>query len=109
MSGYLKAIWPDFLGAFLRSGRPRGPGKSFQNVGGEDPHIFEGLPGLRGRPDFKNAPPKTRPDCLQVPSMCKLIGPYVQLAVAVTAGKCYIGDASRQDRRVLGGACVAAT
>ena len=23
-SGYLKAVWPDFWGAFLRSGRPRG-------------------------------------------------------------------------------------
>ena len=43
--GYLKAIWPDLLGAFLRSGRPRGPGKT-----------------------FKHAPTKLRPDCLKVPS-----------------------------------------
>ena len=33
---------------FLRSGRPRGPGKPFQNVGGFAPHIFEGLPGPPG-------------------------------------------------------------
>ncbi len=33
-SGYLKAVWPEFLGTFLRSGRPRGPGKAFKNVGG---------------------------------------------------------------------------
>ncbi len=36
------------LGAFLRSSRPRGPGKAFKNVGGEAPHIYEGLPGLPG-------------------------------------------------------------
>jgi hypothetical protein len=36
--GYLKAVWPDLLGAFLRSGRPRGPGKALT-------HILEGLPG----------------------------------------------------------------
>ncbi len=35
-------------GAFLRFGRPRGPGKAFQKVGGEDPHIFEGSPGPPG-------------------------------------------------------------
>ncbi len=29
-----------FRGAFLRSGRPRGPGKAFKNVAGEAPHIF---------------------------------------------------------------------
>ncbi len=28
----------------MRSGRPRGPGKGFKNVGGEAPHIFEGFP-----------------------------------------------------------------
>ncbi len=42
--GYLKAIWPDLLGELLRSGRPRGPGKAFKNVGGEAPHLFEGFP-----------------------------------------------------------------
>ncbi len=31
-AGYLKAVWPDFLGAFLRSGRPRGPGKALKSV-----------------------------------------------------------------------------
>ncbi len=33
-------------GAFLRSGRPRGPGKAFKNAEGEAPNIFEGFPGL---------------------------------------------------------------
>ena len=46
--GYLRAVWPDLLGAFLRSGRPRGPGKAFKNVGGEAPHILEGFPGPPG-------------------------------------------------------------
>jgi hypothetical protein len=46
--GYLKAVWPFFFGAFLRSGRLRGPGKAFQTVGGEAPRIFEGLPGPPG-------------------------------------------------------------
>ncbi len=36
-SGYLKAVWPGFWGAFLRSGRPRGPGKALQNVGATGP------------------------------------------------------------------------
>ena len=44
-------------GAFLRSGRPRGPGKAFQKVGVLAPHLFEGLPGRPGpaRPQ-KNTP-----------------------------------------------------
>ncbi len=41
--GYLKAVWPDLLGPFLRA-----------------------LPGPQGRPDLKNAPKQIRPDCLQV-------------------------------------------
>jgi hypothetical protein len=48
LTGYLKAVWPDLLGAILRSGRPRGPGKAFKNVGGFAPHIMEGLPGPPG-------------------------------------------------------------
>ncbi len=56
-----------FRGAFLRSGRPRGPGKPFKNVGGFVPHLFESSPGPRSRPDLKNAPRKIRPDFLQVP------------------------------------------
>ncbi len=43
----------------MRLGRPRGPGKALKNVGGEAPHIFEGLPGPRGRPDLKNEPTKS--------------------------------------------------
>ncbi len=44
-AGYLKAVWPDFLCAFLKSGRPRGPGEAFQSVESFAPHISEGLPG----------------------------------------------------------------
>jgi hypothetical protein len=40
-TGHLKAVWPDFWDAFLRSGRPRGPRKAFKNAGGEAPHLFE--------------------------------------------------------------------
>ena len=47
-AGYLKAVWPFLLGAFLKSSRPRGPGKTFQNVGGFAPHLFEGVPGPPG-------------------------------------------------------------
>ncbi len=32
----------------MKSGRPRGPGKALQNVGGFAPHIFEGFPGPAG-------------------------------------------------------------
>ncbi len=44
------------------SGGPQGPGKAFQNVGADGPHIFEGFPGApqttphethKSRPDFK--------------------------------------------------------
>ncbi len=38
--GCLKAVWPDFLGAFLKSGRPRGPGKALKNVAGLRPSQF---------------------------------------------------------------------
>ena len=66
-TGYLKAVWPDFWGAFLRSGRPRGPRRAFQNVGGDAPHIFEGLPGPPGLARPQKRTQETRPDCLQVP------------------------------------------
>ena len=32
----------------MRSGRPRGPGNAFKNVGGFAPHIFVGHPGPPG-------------------------------------------------------------
>ncbi len=48
MGGYLKAVWTDFWGAFLRSGRPRGLGKAFQKIGGFAPHICEGFSGPPG-------------------------------------------------------------
>ncbi len=39
-AGYLKAVWPDLLGAFLRSGRPWGPQKALKSVGGKAPPPF---------------------------------------------------------------------
>ncbi len=57
--GYLKAVWPHWWGACLKSGRPPGPRKAFKNVGGEAPHIFEGLPEPPGPARPKNAPKKT--------------------------------------------------
>ncbi len=35
---------------------------------------MKALPGSRGRPDLKNAPPKIRPDCLQVGSLANCDG-----------------------------------
>ena len=32
----------------MKAGRPRGPRKAFKKVGGEAPHLFEGLVGLPG-------------------------------------------------------------
>ena len=43
-------------GAFLKSGRPRGPGKAFKNVGGFAHHFLNSLTGPRGRPGLKKAP-----------------------------------------------------
>ncbi len=40
--------------SFWGSGRPRGPGRPFQKVGGEAPHFLEGSPGPPGSP----RPPK---------------------------------------------------
>ncbi len=40
----------------MKSGRPRGPGRAFKNVGGFAPHIFERFPGLPGPDTLKNAP-----------------------------------------------------
>ena len=54
----------------MRSGRPRGPGEPSKMWGASPPTFWKDFPG--GRTDFKNAPNKTWPDCLQVPSQ---IGP----------------------------------
>ncbi len=35
-------------GAFLRSGRLRGPGEAFKNAGGFAPYLFEDFPGPPG-------------------------------------------------------------
>ena len=43
-AGYLKAVWPDFVLVGNRScwgsGRPRGPGKAFKNVGAKPEYVF---------------------------------------------------------------------
>ena len=59
-------IW----GAFLRSGRPRRPGKALKNVGGFAPHMFEGLPGPPGpaRPQ-KRTPKKSGQTAFRYPAM----------------------------------------
>ncbi len=68
-AGYPKAVWTDFWGEFLRSGRPRWPGKAFKNVGREGPHLFEGLPGPPGgRPDLKDAPRKSGQTAFRYPA-----------------------------------------
>ncbi len=46
--GHTTGYLPDLGDAFLKSGRPRGPGKALKIVGGEAPHILEGLPGPPG-------------------------------------------------------------
>ena len=65
--GYLKAVWPDFGGAFLRSGRPRGTRKAFKSVGGFAPHLFEVFPGPPGPARLQKRTPQIPDDCLQVP------------------------------------------
>ncbi len=47
------------MGPFLTSGRPRGPGKAFKNVGGDFPHIFEGVPDPPGASQTSKTHPKT--------------------------------------------------
>ncbi len=91
-TGYLRAVKPDFLGAFLRSCRPRGPGKAFKNVGGEAPHILQGLPGPPGPARPQKRTPKIRPDCLQVPSFNGSIGPveravYLRLLISASGAE----------------------
>ncbi len=42
----------------MKSGRPRRPGKALRNVGGEAPHIPEGLPGPPGPARHQKRTPK---------------------------------------------------
>ncbi len=65
-TGYPNAVWPDFLGACLRAGLPRGPGKPFKNVGGFAPHIFEAFPPP-GPARPRKRTQQIRPGCFQVP------------------------------------------
>ncbi len=53
--------------SFWGSGRPRGPRRPFQKVGGFAPHLFEGLPGPPGPSRPQKRTHKIRPECLQVP------------------------------------------
>ena len=68
-TGYLKAIWLDFLGAFLRSGRPRGPGQALKMWGAKPPTFLKPFPGPRGRPDVKNAPQKSDQTAFKYPAL----------------------------------------
>ncbi len=52
----------------MKSGRSRGPGKAFKNVGGEAPPTFlRVFPGPRGRPDLKDAPHKSGKTAFRYP------------------------------------------
>ncbi len=54
-------------GAFLSSGRARGPWKASKNVGGFASHIVGVFPVPPGPAGPQNASPNIRLDCLQVP------------------------------------------
>ncbi len=56
-----------FVGAFMRSGRPRGPRKA----GGFAPYILEGFPEPPGQARHHKCTQQIRPDCLQIPSLKK--------------------------------------
>ncbi len=43
----------------MRSGKPRGPGKAFQNVGGFAPHLLGGFIGPPGPARPQRCPQKT--------------------------------------------------
>ena len=61
--------------AAVPSQTPKGKG------GGASPPTFlTAFPGPRGRADFKNAPPKIRTDCLQVPRLIKMFRPPANAA-----------------------------
>ena len=65
MPGYLKAVWPEFVGSVF--GVRAAPGGHSKMWGAKPPTFLDGLKASRGRPDPKNRPNKFRPDCLQVP------------------------------------------
>ena len=50
----------------MKSGRPREFGKAFKNERAKLPTFLKAFQGSRSRPDLKYAPPKIRPDCIQV-------------------------------------------
>ncbi len=45
ITGYLKAVWPEIVGCFLRSGRPRGPPKMWR---ASPPTFLKAFPGPPG-------------------------------------------------------------
>ncbi len=47
-----------FAGAFLRSGRPRGPGRPSKMWWASPPHFFEGIPGPPGPARLQKSTPK---------------------------------------------------
>ncbi len=70
LAGYLKAIWPGFLGCIFEVWQAPGARESLnKNVGGEAPHILKAFPGPRGRPDLKNAPQKSGQTAFRYPDV----------------------------------------
>jgi hypothetical protein len=66
-TGYMKAVSPDFVACISEVWPAPGARKGHRKCGGLRPPPSRAFTGPRGRPDLENAPPKIRPDCLQVP------------------------------------------
>ena len=66
-----------FFGTSLRSGRTRGPGRAFKNMGGFALHLFEGFPGPPGpaRPQ-KCTPQQSGQSAFKYPAEEHKVGDY---------------------------------
>jgi hypothetical protein len=53
---YAVRIGPGFVECIFNVWPTPGPGKASKRWGGFAPHLFEGFPGPRARPNLKNAP-----------------------------------------------------
>ena len=63
----MKAAWPDFWGCVFEVWQVPEARSLILKVEGLALHILQGFPSHPGRPELKNATPKIKPDCLQVP------------------------------------------
>jgi hypothetical protein len=69
-AGYLKAIWPDFVGCVFEVCPASGARESLRKCGGLRPPHFRRLSRVPGAGQTsKMHPQRIRPDCLQVPRM----------------------------------------